>query len=102
MVKEVDQWNMLSVVTTNAEVSKKVKEQVAGGEGSKVKIVGVGQMPLEDEAAVFLQGYVEPAEWREEYQGPALEEEELGRFWKPSTKDKLAVLETSVPIGTLT
>ncbi|XP_020353235.2 zona pellucida glycoprotein 3d tandem duplicate 1 [Oncorhynchus kisutch] len=99
-VKEVAQWNMSSV-TMNAKVSKKAKEQVAGIEGSTVERVGVGQMPLVDEAAAFLQGYMEPAEWREDYQGPALEEE-LGRFWKPSTKDKLAVLETSVPIGTLT
>lgn len=88
MVKEVAQWNMsseLSVVTMNAKVSKKAKEQVAGIEGSKVERVGVGQMPLVDEAAAFLQGYMEPAEWREDYQGPA-PEEKLGRFWKPSTK----------------
>ncbi|XP_045557365.1 uncharacterized protein isoform X2 [Salmo salar] len=100
MVKEVAQWNMsseLSVVTMNAKVSKKAKEQVAGIEGSKVERVGVGQMPLVDEAAAFLQGYMEPAEWREDDQGPA-PEEKLGRFWEPSTKDKLAVLETSVPI----
>lgn len=88
MVKEVAQWNMsseLSVVTMNAKVSKKAKEQVAGIEGSKVERVGVGQMPLVDEAAAFLQGYMEPAEWREDDQGPA-PEEKLGRFWEPSTK----------------
>lgn len=88
MVKEVAQWNMsseLSVATTNAKVSKKVKEQVAWIEGSKVERVAVGQMPLVDEAAAFLQGYMEPAEWREDYQGPA-PEEKLGRFWEPSTK----------------
>lgn len=56
VVKEVAQWNMLRVVTSNAKVSKKVKEQVAGIEGSKVERVAVGQMALVDEAAAFLQG----------------------------------------------
>ncbi|KAJ8005364.1 hypothetical protein DPEC_G00145850 [Dallia pectoralis] len=91
-LKKVVQQNMshdlTSVVPVNAGVSEKVK--VIEGARLKVARVGVGRMPLKDEEAAFLQGYMEPAEWKEEYQEPHL-------GWETSTKDTLAVLKMSVP-----
>ncbi|KAL0984971.1 hypothetical protein UPYG_G00151280 [Umbra pygmaea] len=82
--KEVAQQNRsseVSVVTMNAEVRKSI-----WGVRSKVDQVGLEEIPTEDEAAAFLQGHMEPAEWNEDYKGSDLGSKQL-------PKDKLAVLK---------